>query len=170
MTDILSARARSDHMSRIRGKNTSPEILVRRGLHAAGLRFRLHRKDLPGRPDIVLARHRAAILVHGCFWHRHQGCHLTADPKTRASFWKEKFRVNQDRDRRVVKELRSSGWRVLIVWECAVRTRERVPGSIAAIVRWTSGRRLFAEVPRFRPTLLQRLDSTNKGTSRSTKN
>jgi DNA mismatch endonuclease (patch repair protein) len=152
MTDILTAGARSEHMSNIRSKNTSPEILVRRGLHAAGLRFRVHKKDLPGRPDVVLPRHNAVILIHGCFWHRHKGCRLTADPKTRIAFWTDKFRANQDRDQRTVRELKRLGWRILIVWECAIRNKRQSSMSIAAIVRWIHGTTTFSEIPRARRT------------------
>jgi DNA mismatch endonuclease (patch repair protein) len=105
-------------MSRIRGKDTKPELLVRSALHRMGYRFRLHRKDLPGRPDVVLPRFNAAVFVHGCFWHRHKGCRLTATPKTRAGFWKKKFHENVRRDKRNEAALRRAGWRVLKIWEC----------------------------------------------------
>ena len=111
---------RSRVMSRIRGSNTKPEILIRKMLHARGFRFRLHRKDLPGRPDIVLPRYNAVIFVNGCFWHGHN-CHLFRSPKTREDFWHEKLNTNIERDRRNIALLRQSGWRVYIVWECAVR-------------------------------------------------
>jgi DNA mismatch endonuclease (patch repair protein) len=109
-------------MSRIRGRDTKPERLVRCGLHSRGLRFRLHRKDLPGCPDLVFPRFRAVIFVHGCFWHGHK-CHLFKLPETRRDFWKKKIFGNADRDRKVVEILRSERWRVLTVWECALRGR-----------------------------------------------
>jgi DNA mismatch endonuclease, patch repair protein len=105
-------------MSRIRGKDTTPELKVRSALHRAGLRFRLHRSDLPGTPDIVLPRHRTVVFVHGCFWHRHNGCKYAYTPKSRAEFWHEKFERTVERDREAVKALRELGWQVLTVWEC----------------------------------------------------
>ena len=120
MVDILSRERRSWNMSRIRGKDTQPELAVRSALHRAGYRFRLHRKDLPGRPDIVLPKYRTVIFVHGCFWHHHSGCKLAYAPKSRVVFWNKKFRSNVDRDRRNASELRRLGWRVITVWECKV--------------------------------------------------
>lgn len=105
-------------MGRIKGRDTAPEVQVRSILHRAGYRFRLHRKDLPGKPDIVLPRHRTAIFVHGCFWHRHKGCSNCSTPKSNVGFWETKFSGNVERDRRNVKKLRDSGWRVVVVWEC----------------------------------------------------
>lgn len=104
-------------MAAIRGRDTKPELIVRRALHAAGLRFRLHRKDLPGRPDIVLPKYRTVIFVHGCFWHHHN-CKYFVWPKTRAEFWRQKILTNQKRDRIVQRSLASAGWRVVVVWEC----------------------------------------------------
>ena len=110
--------ARSELMRRVRGKNTTPERAVRRVAHALGYRFRLHRRDLPGTPDLVFPRLRRAIFVHGCFWHRHEGCPRTTTPKTRAEYWREKFEQNMRRDRRNLAALRRLGWSVLVVWEC----------------------------------------------------
>ena len=126
MADVLTPIQRSFNMSRIRGKDTKPEMLLRRGLHARGLRFRLHRKDLPGRPDIVLARYRAAIFVHGCFWHNH-GCPLCTVPTTRAEFWIQKLQANRERDRIALATLADAGWRVLTIWECATRGEGKIP-------------------------------------------
>ena len=126
MTDVLTPEQRRFNMSRIRGRDTKPEMLVRRGLHARRLRFRLHRSDLPGRPDLTFPVHRAVIFVHGCFWHGH-GCSLCKMPATRSAFWNEKVRKNIERDKSAVEALRSSFWRVLIVWECAIRGRDRLP-------------------------------------------
>ena len=108
-------------MSGIRGKNTKPELVLRKLLFRNGFRYRLHRKDLPGRPDIVLAKWNAAIFVHGCFWHRHSGCNLTTTPLTRPEFWKQKFEANVARDERNRAMLLAAGWRVAIVWECGMR-------------------------------------------------
>lgn len=108
-------------MASIRGKDTKPEMVVRRLLHAMGYRFRLHRRDLPGTPDIVLPGRQAVIFVHGCFWHRHSGCRLAAVPATRRDFWEAKIAANKARDRRAVAQLRRNGWRVAVVWECQTR-------------------------------------------------
>lgn len=105
-------------MSRIRDRDTKPEKLVRSLLHRLGYRFRLHRKDLPGRPDIVLPKYRTAIFVHGCFWHRHRGCKYAYQPKSRVEFWKKKFLDTVKRDKRNQNELKELGWKVIIVWEC----------------------------------------------------
>ena len=118
--DVHSPATRSFNMSRIRGKDTSPELLIRRWLWGNGFRYRLHRTDLAGRPDIVLPKYGAAIFVHGCFWHRH-GCQSTTTPASRVEFWLTKFRENIERDRRNVEELMNRGWRVLVIWECSVR-------------------------------------------------
>jgi DNA mismatch endonuclease, patch repair protein len=108
-------------MARVAQKGSRPEMIVRRKLHAAGYRFRLHRRDLPGSPDIVLSRHRLAVFVHGCFWHRHAGFPRTTTPKIRALFWADKFAANIARDERTTAELRRSGWQVHVIWECETR-------------------------------------------------
>ena len=110
-------------MRRVRGKNSTPERLVRSALHRAGFRFRLHDKRLPGRPDIVLPSRRAVVFVHGCFWHRHPGCRAASTPKTRTTFWQEKFDRNVQRDRRDQAALEASGWHVHVVWECETNGR-----------------------------------------------
>jgi DNA mismatch endonuclease (patch repair protein) len=126
MTDVLTTEQRRLNMSRIRGKDTKPELLVRRGLHALGFRFRLHRKDLSGRPDLVFPARRAVIFVHGCFWHGH-ACPMCKMPATRTEFWQAKIAGNRDRDERAVSALAVAGWRVLVVWECALRGPARLP-------------------------------------------
>lgn len=120
--DPLTPAERSRQMALVRGRDTRPELQVRSALHLRGLRFRLHARELPGRPDLVLRRHRAVILVHGCFWHDH-GCNLSVRPRTRPDFWDEKFRRNRERDERNVRALVTAGWRVVVVWECALRGR-----------------------------------------------
>ena len=120
MADIISPERRSALMSRIRGKNTKIELEVRKGLHALGFRYRLGGAGLPGRPDIVLPKHRTAVFVHGCFWHQHD-CHLFRLPKTRTDFWKEKVDANRARDHRVSSELQAMGWHVETIWECELR-------------------------------------------------
>lgn len=121
MVDVVDKATRSRMMSGIRGKNTNPEIKVRKALHAQGFRYRLHVADLPGRPDIVLPRYRAVVLVHGCFWHRHEGCRYATTPATRADFWSEKFRRNVERDEQAERALRDLGWRVATLWECDIK-------------------------------------------------
>ncbi len=116
--DRLTREQRSWNMSRIKGRDTKPEILVRSILHRLGYRFRLHHKGLPGRPDVVLARHRAVVFVHGCFWHRHRRCKYAYTPKSNFAFWKLKFESNVDRDGRVMHGLRKLGWKAVVVWEC----------------------------------------------------
>lgn len=111
-------------MSRIRGSDTRPELQFRKGLFALGYRYRLHRRDLPGKPDLVLPKYRAAVLIHGCFWHGHD-CHLFRLPKTRRDFWRAKIESNRARDQRVREDLIASHWRVLTVWECSMRGHSR---------------------------------------------
>jgi DNA mismatch endonuclease (patch repair protein) len=126
MVDRLSPEARSQLMASIGSKDTAPELAVRRLLHALGYRFRLHRRDLPGTPDIVLPGRRKAIFVHGCFWHGHPGCRFATHPATRPEFWAEKIGRNQKRDRIAAARLRRLGWSVATVWECNLRRPERV--------------------------------------------
>lgn len=123
MADIVDAKTRSRMMAGIRGKNTTPELRLRKALHGAGFRFRLHSAKLPGRPDIVLPKFRAAIFVHGCFWHRHESCSNASVPKSNAEFWEDKFARNVERDTANVAGLHAAGWRVAIIWECAIRKR-----------------------------------------------
>ena len=119
--DIVDSKQRSAMMSRIKSRDTAPEIAVRRIAHRSGFRFRLHRKDLPGRPDLVFPRYRAVVFVHGCFWHRHGGCRYAYTPKTRVRFWAAKFSQNVARDRHDLEALRRIGWRVMVIWECETR-------------------------------------------------
>lgn len=119
--DIVDPDTRSKMMSAIRGKDTVPEMVVRRFLHARGYRYRLHRKDLPGKPDLVLTRLKVCIFVHGCFWHRHPGCALATSPKTRPEFWSEKFQKNVERDLANIEALKTAGWNVVIIWECQLK-------------------------------------------------
>ncbi|WP_370235515.1 MULTISPECIES: very short patch repair endonuclease [Henriciella] len=120
MADIVPPKVRSRMMSGIRGKDTKPELIVRRGLHAMGFRYTLHNRRLPGSPDLVLPKHDAVIFVHGCFWHGHD-CHLFKWPQTRPEFWREKIGRNRERDARSLAALRASGWRIATIWECALR-------------------------------------------------
>ena len=113
-------------MAGIRGKDTKPEIIVRRLLHKLGYRFRLHRKDLPGRPDIVLPKWKTVVFVNGCYWHGHENCELYRTPKTRSEFWEAKIAGNRKRDERNYRQLRDAGWQVVLVWECAVMKKNRL--------------------------------------------
>ena len=121
MVDTISEERRSWNMSRIRSKNTKPELVVRSLLHGMGFRFRLHVKDLPGKPDIVLPKYKTVIFVHGCFWHRHQGCKEATTPKTRTDWWLEKLNRNVARDQEAIAALSSQGIKVIVVWECEAK-------------------------------------------------
>ena len=116
--DIVTPEKRSEMMSRIRGQNTKPELVVRSLLHQSGYRFRLHRSDLPGKPDIVLPKYNLVIFVNGCFWHRHPGCSKAYTPKSRVEYWEGRFKENVERDRRNIIQLHNLGWLVVTVWEC----------------------------------------------------
>ena len=147
MTDIVDQQTRSRMMSGIRGQNTKPELLIRKGLFALGFRYRLHSPGLPGKPDIVLKKYGAVIFVNGCFWHGHD-CPLFKWPKTREAFWRAKIEANRQRDDAALAELTRSDWRVLTVWECAFKGPARI-GALAAISstdRWLRSDRKVAEV------------------------
>lgn len=132
MTDVFTKKKRSAVMSPIKATNTKPERAVRSILHGLGFRFRLHRADLLGKPDIVLARHKTVVFVHGCFWHRHKGCQFAYTPKSRKKFWQNKFESNVARDRHVNRGLVKIGWRVISVWECELRMPDRVASHLHA--------------------------------------
>lgn len=121
MADVHDKKTRSYNMGRIKGKNTKPEILVRRFLHANGFRYRLHVKDLPGKPDIVLPKYNTVIFVHGCFWHGHEGCKYFVVPKTRTDWWLNKINGNVANDVKAIKSLRREGWKVITLWECELK-------------------------------------------------
>ncbi len=138
MADVVDTATRSRMMSGIQSKNTKPEILIRKALHARGFRYALHAKDLPGKPDIVMPKWRAVIFVHGCFWHMH-GCALSKTPSTNAHFWEAKLAANQQRDALVKKRLTETGWRVATIWECATRGRAasgRLPQLLDKLALW----------------------------------
>lgn len=145
MPKLAATMSRSEMMSRIGSKDTKPELVVRRGLHAQGYRYRLHNRKLPGKPDIVFSKYRAVIFVHGCFWHAHENCKYFRLPKSNAAFWQEKLRGNRDRDQISLRRLKESGWRVMIVWECATRKlpTDRV---IDTISNWLLSDRSFFEL------------------------
>ena len=126
MTDVFSKEKRSWIMSRVRGRDTKPEIVVRSFVHRMGFRFRIHRRDLPGNPDIVLPRHGKVIFVHGCFWHGHKRCQRSKRPTTNKGFWNKKLDENIERDKRFQRKLRLMGWKVLVLWQCEVRKPEKM--------------------------------------------
>lgn len=134
MADTVDPARRSANMAKIRGKDTAPEWKVRRVAHRMGLRFRLHRKDLPGRPDLVFPKHRLVVFVHGCFWHRHKGCRRTTMPSTRTEFWSSKFAATVERDARQMAALHVLGWRVLVLWECSLKSDEDIGRALSGAV------------------------------------
>ncbi|WP_300037416.1 very short patch repair endonuclease [uncultured Roseobacter sp.] len=140
MADVHSKEVRRKNMSRIRARDTRPELIVRRGLHALGFRFRLHDKRLPGKPDLVLPKHHAVIFVHGCFWHGHD-CAMFRWPATRPEFWRSKIEGNQQRDARQLAALKQAGWRCALVWECALKGPGRLPaGDVPkTLAAWLTG-------------------------------
>jgi DNA mismatch endonuclease (patch repair protein) len=133
-------------MSGIRAKNTKPELALRRALHARGFRFRLHSGNVPGRPDLVLPKHHAAVFVHGCFWHRHDGCRYTTSPSTRPEFWQAKFDANIARDSAIRTTLLDDGWRVATVWECALRKQDQVETAADFLSAWLRSEELQIEI------------------------
>lgn len=135
MTDIVDKATRSRMMSSIKGKDTKPELAIRRLLHAAGFRYRLHRRDLPGKPDLVLPKYNLVIFVHGCFWHQHQGCHYAYTPASNSDKWESKLEGNRQRDQRQQQQLIDMGWRVLVIWECGLKHSSLMTGEIAPIIR-----------------------------------
>jgi DNA mismatch endonuclease (patch repair protein) len=142
MADVVSPQVRSRMMSGIRGKDTKPEMIVRRGLHAMGFRYRLHDKSLPGKPDLVLPKYKAVIFVHGCFWHKHD-CKYFKWPKTRPEFWREKILGNVERDLDSIQRLNEKEWRTAVVWECAFRGTRQSEEVFTILKQW-----LFSDLPR----------------------
>ncbi|MCP5141405.1 MAG: DNA mismatch endonuclease Vsr [Gammaproteobacteria bacterium] len=146
MTDVVDPETRSRMMSGIKGKNTKPELEVRRQLHRLGFRYRLHDKKLPGKPDIILKKYNAVIFVHGCFWHGHN-CHLFKWPKTRPEFWKEKIIKNRENDLKALQKLQSSDWRVCTVWECAIKGPTKdIQATSEIIARWLNTNKRTLEI------------------------
>jgi DNA mismatch endonuclease, patch repair protein len=150
MTDVLTHDQRTYNMSRIKSKNTRPELEIRKLLFKRGFRYSLHKKDLPGKPDLVLPKYNAIIFINGCFWHYHD-CRLFKMPETRRSWWKEKLTKNKERDRRNLSQLLCSGWRVMIIWECSFRKTKKIePDKIIrvsdSISEWLIGNRSFNEI------------------------
>jgi DNA mismatch endonuclease, patch repair protein len=141
MADTLTKEKRSWNMSRIKSADTKPELAVRKTLHALGHRFRLHRKDLPGRPDIVLPKFRTVIFVHGCFWHRHKDCKYAYTPKSRQEFWETKFEKNTIRDKEAIQSLQALGWKVKIIWECKTRNPDSLKKILIELLSWQPTRK-----------------------------
>src|SRR5262245_2134317 len=149
MTDKFTPEERSRIMSRVKGANTQPEKLVRSLLHRLGFRFRLHRKDLPGKPDIVLPRHRKVIFVHGCFWHGHEGCSRSARPTSNQEFWDKKLAGNIERDRRNFEKLENEGWQYLVLWQCELKDKSTLTKKIRAFMKGrTNGAKIQTSEPR----------------------
>lgn len=138
MADVHTSSIRSYNMSRIKGKNTKPELVVRRYLHAQGLRYRLHLGNLPGTPDIVLPKYKTVVFIHGCFWHAHEGCRYFVVPKTRTEFWLNKIGRNVANDHKQQAELTALGWKVVTVWECELKP-QRLQNTLAALVEDITG-------------------------------
>ncbi|MBV5634659.1 DNA mismatch endonuclease Vsr [Pseudomonas aeruginosa] len=154
MTDSLSPAERSERMSRIRSKDTKPELVLRKILHGLGLRYRLNGAGLPGKPDLVFPRYKTVVFVHGCFWHRHDGCKIATTPKSNVPFWIEKFDRNTARDAQVKKVLEEKGWRVIIVWECELNTTIKAQATgeqVAKYVRYGKLRENRAATIKTRP-------------------
>ena len=147
MADVVSPGKRSKMMSGIRGKNTKPELLVRCGLFRRGFRFRLHALKLPGKPDIVLPKYKAVIMVNGCFWHGH-GCSLFKWPSSRVDFWRKKIEANRKHDAESLEALKANGWRALVVWECTTKGRGKWPVEelLEAIAEWVLGENEYSEI------------------------
>jgi DNA mismatch endonuclease (patch repair protein) len=130
MADVFSKEKRSLIMGRVKGRNTKPEMLVRSYIHKMGFRFRIDGRGLPGKPDIVLPRHRKVVFVHGCFWHGHKGCPRSKRPSTHEGFWNRKLDMNMERDERFQRELRSLGWKFLVLWGCELKKPDKVLGKL----------------------------------------
>ena len=134
MTDNLTAEQRRKCMSRIGGKNTKPEKIVSSWLHQRGYRFRLHRKDLPGKPDIVLPKYKTVVFVHGCFWHQHEGCRKALLPQTNKDFWLKKLQQNAIRDQAVQEQLETCGWKVFVIWQCEIKDFDKLAQRLTAFL------------------------------------
>lgn len=147
MADIVDTATRSRMMAGIKGKDTRPEKALRSALHASGLRYRLHARNVPGRPDLLFPRFSAVVFVHGCFWHRHQDCRYATTPASRPEFWQAKFAANIARDRKVREALVEAGWRVATVWECALRKPDHVAEAAARIAGWLKTDNALLEIP-----------------------
>lgn len=147
MVDIVDRKTRSRMMSGIRGRDTQPEMLIRKSLHSLGFRYRVHASELPGCPDLVFPKYRAVLFVHGCFWHRHCGCRLTTTPSSNIAFWDQKFRRTAERDEEVLAKLKKLGWRIGIIWECSLKKSE-LPSISKQLASWLPSKKLWLEIPK----------------------
>jgi len=146
VADVVDKSTRSRMMSGIRAKNTKPERLIRSALHSAGFRYRVHVSDLPGKPDLVFPKYKAVILVHGCFWHRHPGCWWSTNPSSNSDFWSVKFAQNVQRDIQNILDLQKLGWRIAVVWECALRLPKK--DEVASVIgAWLESKRRSLNLP-----------------------
>ncbi|RYE51257.1 MAG: DNA mismatch endonuclease Vsr [Sphingobacteriales bacterium] len=144
MADVHDTKTRSYNMSQIKGKNTKPEMLVRKFLHANGFRYRLHVKNLPGKPDIVLPKYKTVIFVHGCFWHGHEHCRYYVIPKTRTEWWSAKIQKNIIKDAKVLKDIKAAGWKAIIVWECHLK-KDKLEAAFTKLMSRLKSRTAVAE-------------------------
>ena len=147
MADIVDQKTRSRVMAAIGGKNTKPELTLRKALHAKGFRYRLHARDVSGKPDLLLKKYNVVVFVHGCFWHRHSSCRYSSLPSTNSVFWENKLNSNVRRDKKILKELLESGWRVAKIWECALRTQAEAEITIEILSDWLHGSNIEIEIP-----------------------
>ena len=147
MVDIVDKETRSRMMAAIRGKNTKPEMVLRKALHARGFRYRLHGKDIFGKPDLVLRKFNTVVFVHGCFWHQHSGCRYSSIPSSNRDFWLNKLNSNVARDQAVVNKLLESGWRIATVWECSLKTQNDVDISVEKLAEWLKSSNSILEIP-----------------------
>jgi DNA mismatch endonuclease, patch repair protein len=152
VVDTLSPAERSARMARIRSGNTMPELFLRKELHRLGLRYRLHRRDLPGKPDLVFPRYKAVVFLHGCFWHRHGGCKIASTPKSNTELWVSKFERNMSRDARVAMELRALGWKVVVAWECEANNPRKAEQTARRVAREITKKSLSQHYARDRST------------------
>ena len=143
--DTVDAKTRSKIMARVKGKDTKPELFVRKALYEKGYRYRLHYKKLPGHPDLVFPKYKAAIFIHGCFWHRH-GCYKSTTPSTRVDYWLNKFEENVERDKRQIEQILALGWRVMIIWECVIKGKTKFDSDdiVVAITKWLKSSERFS--------------------------
>ncbi|WP_035480829.1 very short patch repair endonuclease [Gallaecimonas xiamenensis] len=146
MTDVLSRQERSRLMSKVKGRHTKPEMIVRKALHARGFRYRLHDRRIFGHPDLLLPKYHAAVFVHGCFWHHHERCKFAYMPKSKVDFWQAKFVANRERDLKVQARLLTEGWRVLVIWECALKDAGQLEASLLRIEHWLKSKSLYEEI------------------------
>lgn len=146
MADFMSPTQRSQAMSKVRGRNTKPEKLIRSHLHKKGFRFRINNSNIPGKPDIVLKKHNAVIFVHGCFWHHHEGCKKSKIPETRKEFWNNKIGNTVKRDKKNIQKLKELGWRIAVVWECATKNAKTLSFTYQELSAWLRGNEQTLEI------------------------